>query len=111
MRAERSIPDVHPAMRLLPALAVALCIAPALAQDAPVQDRTQAFTGSGATEAQACAAARAEAQAWVKRGKADGRRRDLVRSGDCACTPADGQATCRLDAQVRDEAFEEEEER
>lgn len=97
--------------RLFFGFALALCAAPASAQVAPAQDGTQVFTGSDATEAEACAKAQADAQAWVKRGKADGRRRELVRAGDCACTPADGQLTCRLDAQVRDEAYEEEEER
>ena len=94
-------------MRIPSTLAVALLLsAPALAQDA-----MRPFTGSAATEAKACAAAKADAQAWVKRGKAEGRRRELVKAGECACTPSGAEVSCRIDAQVRDEAYEEEEER
>ena len=80
--------------------------APAFAQDAK-----QPFTGSAATEAKACVAAKADAQRWVKQGKAEGRRREIAKLGDCACTPTDGRFTCRIEAQVRDEVYEEEEER
>lgn len=97
--------------RPLACLALALCVAPAFAQEAPARDGTQVFSGSGATQARACAAAQADAQAWVRRGKAEGRRRELVQPGACACTPADGQQACRIEAQVRDAAYEEEEER
>jgi hypothetical protein len=38
------------------------------------------------------------------------RRREISKLGECACTPTDGQFTCRIDAQVRDEVYEEEEE-
>ena len=94
-------------MRTAIAIALSLCIAaPAVAQDAK-----QPFTGSAASEAKACAAARADAQRWVKQGKSEGRRREITKLGECACTPTDGQFTCRAEAQVRDEAFEEEEER
>ena len=78
---------------------------------AQAQDAKQAFTGSGATEARACAAAKADAQAWVKRGRSEGRRREVLGSGKCACTPTDGAFTCRIEAQVREAAYEEEEER
>ena len=83
----------------------------AAAMPARAQDAKQPFTGSGATEAKACAAANADAQAWVKRGKAEGHRREIVKAGECACTPTDGAFTCRLEAQVRVAAYEEEEER
>ena len=83
----------------------------AAAMPARAQDAKQPFTGSGDTEAQACAVAKADAQAWVKRGKAEGQRREVVNAGECACTPADGAFTCRIDAQVRVAAYEEEEER
>jgi hypothetical protein len=90
-------------------LAIALSLfvtTPVLAQDAK-----QPFTGSAASEAKACAAAKADAQRWVKQGKSEGRRREIAKLGECACTPTDGQFTCRIEAQVRDEVFEEEEER
>ena len=79
--------------------------APAFAQDAK-----QPFTGSAATEAKACATARADAERWVKAGKKEGRHREIAKLGECACTPTDGQFTCRIEAQVRDEVYEEEEE-
>lgn len=104
MRACRTNPDMT--MRFAPALALSLLLAtPALAQDA------KPFTGSAATEAKACAAAKADAQAWVKRGKAEGRRREIANFGECACTPSANAFTCRIEAQVRDEVYEEEEER
>ena len=92
-------------MRHAIALSIALIAMPVLAQDA-----RRPFTGSATTQARACDAAKADAQAWVRQGKAEGRRRTLVQAGDCACTSADGQVNCRIDAQVRDEVYEEEEE-
>lgn len=93
-------------MRFLLAIALFLAAAaPAFAQDAK-----QPFTGSGNTEAKACATARADAERWVKAGKKEGRRRGITQLGECACTPADGAVTCRIEAQVRDEVYEEEEE-
>jgi hypothetical protein len=94
-------------MRILPFLAFTVL----LSTSAMAQDATRAFTGSAAAEARACAIAKAEAQAWVKQGKAEGRRRTLLEAGDCACTTTDdSKMRCRIEARVRDEAYEEEEE-
>lgn len=93
-------------LSILAPLVLLLATLPAQAQDAK-----QSFTGSGATEAKACAAAKADAQAWVKRGKAEGARREVVNAGECACTPGGGAFTCRIEAQVRVAAYEDEEER
>ena len=87
------------------ALAFFFTAAPVFAQDAK-----ESFTGSAATEAKACAAARSDAERWMKAGRKEGRRREIAKLGECACTPAGGQFTCRIDAQVRDDVFEEEEE-
>ena len=93
-------------MRSILALALFLtAAAPALAQDAKLP-----FTGSGNTEAKACAIAKADAERWVKAGKKEGRHREIAKLGECACTPSDGAFTCRIEAQVRDEVYEEEEE-
>lgn len=93
-------------MRFFIPIAVSfLIITPVLAQDA-----RQPFTGSAASEAKACASAKADAERWVKAGKKEGRRREIAELGECACTPTDGQFTCRIEAQVRDEVYEEEEE-
>ena len=94
-------------MRSTPlALAVFLfAAAPVFAQDAK-----QPFTGSAASEAKACAAAKSDSERWVKAGRKEGRRREIAKLGECACTPTDGQFTCRIEAQVRDEVYEEEEE-
>ena len=93
-------------MRFFIPIAVSfLIITPVLAQDA-----RQPFTGSAASEAKACAGAKADAERWVKAGKKEGRRREIAKLGECACTPTDGQFTCRIEAQVRDEVYEEEEE-
>ena len=94
-------------MRSTP-LALALFLfaaAPVFAQDAK-----QPFTGSAASEAKACAAAKSDSERWVKAGRKEGRRREIAKLGECACTPTDGQFTCRIEAQVRDEVYEEEEE-
>ncbi len=74
------------------------------------QEAGRPFTGRAQTQAKACAAAKSDAQEWVRQGKSEGRRRTLLQLGDCACTPSDGQVSCRIDAQVRDEVYEEEEE-
>jgi hypothetical protein len=93
-------------MRFFIPIAVSFLIAaPALAQDAKLP-----FTGSAATEAKACASAKADTEHWVKAGKKEGRHREIAKLGECACTPTDGQFTCRIEAQVRDEVYEEEEE-
>ena len=94
-------------MRSTP-LALALFLfaaAPVFAQDAK-----QPFTGSAASEAKACAAAKSDSERWVKAGRKEGRRREIAKLGECACTPTDGQFTCRIEAQVRNEVYEEEEE-
>ena len=97
-------------MRLMLSLAIApLLVASVFAAPAFAQD-TRAFNATGATEAKACAAAKADAQSWAKRGKSEGRRREIESLGDCACTPAGNQVTCRVDAKVTDEVYEEEEE-
>ena len=99
-------------MRTLPVLSIApIALFLAIAMPSHAQDAKQPFTGSGATEAKACAAAKEDAQAWVKRGKAEGHRREIIKAGECACTPADGAFACRIEAQVRVAAYEEEEER
>jgi len=90
----------------IPIVVSVFFVAPVLAQDAQ-----RPFTGSAASEAKACAVAKADAQRWVKQGKAEGRRREIAKLGECACTPSDGAFTCRVEAQVRDEVHEEEEER
>jgi hypothetical protein len=94
-------------MRSMPAVLVlfVFAAAPAFAQDA-----RQPFTGSAASEAKACAAAKSDSERWVKAGKKEGRRREIAKLGECSCTPSDGQFTCRIDAQVRDEVYGEEEE-
>ena len=89
-------------------LAIALFLtaaAPALAQDAK-----HPFTGSGNTEAKACAIAKADAERWVKAGKKEGRHREIAKIGECAFPPSGGAITCPIGGPLRDEVYEEEEE-
>lgn len=97
-------------MRRIIGYTIAGTIAALIATPVLAQDASRPFSASAQTQGKACSAARADAQAWVQQGKTEGRRRMLVQVGECACTTADARVTCRIDAQVRDEPYEEEEE-
>jgi len=74
------------------------------------QEAQKSFTGTGASQAAACDAAKKAAKDWVKAGKSEGRARSLVDDGKCNCTGAANAMSCTLDVRVRDEQHEEEEE-
>jgi predicted transglutaminase-like cysteine proteinase len=87
-------------------MVVALACAAAHAQEAP-----KTFVGQGASQDAGCAAATQQARDWVKRGKSEGRARQLLEDGTCACTGADGALSCTLSVRTSDAQREEEEER
>jgi hypothetical protein len=80
-----------------------------LALPAFAAERT--FAGRGASEAQACDDARAQAKQWAARGKSEGRERGIADYGTCACTETANGFECRTTATVTDEQYEAEEDR
>ena len=90
---------------------LAVAVALACTATAHAQDAQKTFNAKGASEAQACDAAMQQARDWVKRGKSEGRARELLDDGKCTCTASGGSQSCTLDVGVRDEQHEEEEER
>lgn len=94
-------------MRLALIASALLLLAPAL----HAQEAKKTFTASGASEKAACDAANKQAREWVKQGKSAGRARSLVDDGQCSCTAAGAQQSCKLEVRVTDEQREEEEER
>ena len=97
-------------MRIAP-IAIALSACLLAAPMAHAQDARKTFTGLGTSEKVACDAANKSARDWVKRGKSEGRARELHDDGKCTCTASGGSQSCTLDVGVRDEQHEEEEER
>jgi hypothetical protein len=97
-------------MRLAP-IALAVSTVLLVAFSAHAQDGRKTFTGLGTSEKVACDAANKSAKDWVKRGKSEGRARELLDEGKCTCTASGGSQSCTLDVAVRDEQHEEEEER
>jgi hypothetical protein len=99
-------------MRLsLPSFVLSAAIAMACAGIAHAQDAQKTFSAKGASQAQACDAATKQARDWVKRGKSEGRARQLLDDGQCACTGAEGALSCTLTVNTSDVQREEEEER
>jgi hypothetical protein len=90
---------------------LAVAVALACAATAHAQDAQKTFNAKGASEAQACDAAMQQARDWVKRGKSEGRARELLDDGTCTCTAAAGTQACTLTVRASEVQREEEEER
>jgi hypothetical protein len=90
---------------------LSVAVALACASTAHAQEAQQTFRATAATQDKACDAATKQARDWVKRGKSEGRARELLDDGDCACTGAEGALTCTLTVRTSDVQHEAEEER
>jgi len=97
-------------MRIAP-IAIALSACLLAAPMAHAQDARKTFTGLGTSEKIACDAANKSARDWVKRGKSEGRARELLDDGTCTCTAAAGTQACTLTVRASEVQREEEEER